>query len=190
MAWSRREKAVALAHENTEPLGDFRKHLEFLGYTTELHDDEWVSATNPVRPDFFAKQLPFGVRLLAKFHLWPPRQPAAHAVGDRRQRAEQRQPAGQACGEYRLRRGDAACDRAAAGRLRAHHRRRPARPVASRSFAGPTKRRRSGRRETRPRTEGNDNRNGAHGGDMANWVDQELAVFGRRRISTGSARWP
>ena len=69
MAWTRPEKAVALAHENTEPFGDFRKHLEFLGYTTELHDDEWVSATNPVRPDFFAKRLPFGVRLLAKFHL-------------------------------------------------------------------------------------------------------------------------
>lgn len=53
----------------TEPLADFRTHLEFLGYTTEVHDDEWVSATSPVRPDFFAKQLPFGVRMLAKFHL-------------------------------------------------------------------------------------------------------------------------
>ena len=70
MAWARRDKAaVVLASENTEPLRDLRKHLEFLGYTTEQHEDGWVSATSPVRPDFFAKQLPFGVRLVAKFHL-------------------------------------------------------------------------------------------------------------------------
>ena len=69
MAWTRHEKVVALADESTEQIGDFRTHLEFLGYTTEVHDDGWVSATSPVRPDFFARQLPFGVRLLAKFHL-------------------------------------------------------------------------------------------------------------------------
>ena len=70
MAWARRDKAaVVLASENTEPLRDLRKHLEFLGYTTEQHEDGWVSATSPVRPDFFAKALPFGVRLVAKFHL-------------------------------------------------------------------------------------------------------------------------
>ena len=71
MAWTRHEKVVALADASTEtePLADFRMHLEFLGYTTEAHDDGWVSAESPVRPDFFAKQLPFGVRLLAKFHL-------------------------------------------------------------------------------------------------------------------------
>ncbi len=69
MAWTRHEKVVALADESTDQIGDFRTHLEFLGYTTEVHDDGWVSATSPVRPDFFARQLPFGVRLLAKFHL-------------------------------------------------------------------------------------------------------------------------
>ncbi|MBL8142227.1 MAG: hypothetical protein JNM38_14010 [Acidobacteria bacterium] len=69
MAWTRHDNVVALADEAPEPLSDFRTHLTFLGYTTELHDDGWVSATNPVRPDFFARQLPFGVRLLAKFHL-------------------------------------------------------------------------------------------------------------------------
>lgn len=67
MAWSRRTEAVVLAHEDTEPLAEFRTHLEFLGYTVTRNADEWLVATHPTRPNVFAKELPLGVRLVAMF---------------------------------------------------------------------------------------------------------------------------
>jgi hypothetical protein len=48
---------------------DIAKHLEFLGYTCELHSDGWLYASHPVRWNFFLRPNELGVLFHSSINL-------------------------------------------------------------------------------------------------------------------------